>query len=58
MTESFMKKLEFSKGVGKKNSQMAKAPLEYSCHSCSRVSNNEMSDFTMKVGFSLEIVRE
>jgi len=48
---------EFSRGVGKKNSQMAKTPLEYSCHSCSRVANNEMSDFIMKSGFFPEIVK-
>ena len=32
MTESLMKKL---RKVGKKNSQMAKTSLKYSCHSCS-----------------------
>ena len=50
MTESLMKKLESFQGELAKNSQMAKTPLEFSCHSCSRVANNEMSDFTTKTG--------
>ena len=55
MTESLKKKL---REVGKKNSQMAKTTLKYNCHSYSQVVNNEMSDFTMKAGFSKILLRD